>query len=64
VQPDTQFTSVLQSATGTALPYLRADWFAFTASRPPLYNKLLTIPQSFQALAREEGVDVAGDISK
>jgi hypothetical protein len=64
VQPDTQFTSVLQSATGTVLPYVRADWFAFTASRPPLYNKLLKIPQSFPALAREEGVDVAGDIRK
>jgi len=64
VQPDTQFTSVLQSATGTPLPYLRADWFAFTASRPPLYNKLLKMPQSFPALGREEGVDVASDIRK
>ena len=29
---DTQFSSVLEGATGTKLPYVRADWFAFAAS--------------------------------
>ena len=46
------------------MPYARADWFAFTASRPPLYNALLRLPRSFQTLARDQAVDVEGDIRK
>ena len=64
LQPETQLAAVLRNATGTPLPYVRADWFAFTASRPPFYNKLLKMPASFQALAVEEGVDVAANIRK
>jgi hypothetical protein len=64
VQPDSQFTRVLRSATGTSLPYIRADWFVFAASRPPLYNKLLKLPQNFPALAAEEAVDVKANIQK
>ena len=64
VQPDSQFVSVLASSTGTKLPYVRADWLAFTAARAPLYNTLLKLPKSFQDLAREHGVDVEGDIKK
>jgi hypothetical protein len=63
-QPQTQLLSVLHAATGTRLPYVRADWFAFTASQPPLYNKLLKLPRTFQALAREEGVDIEANIRK
>lgn len=63
-QPETQLLGVLKSATDTSMPYVRADWFAATASRPPLYNKLLKLPSTFQALAVEHGVDVAGDINK
>ena len=61
-QPETQLTGVLAKATGTPMPYARADWFAFSASRPPIYNALLRLPRSFQALARDQGVDVEGDI--
>jgi hypothetical protein len=63
-QPETQLTAVLAGATGTPMPYARADWFAFTASRPPLYNALLRLPRSFQTLARDQAVDVEGDIRK
>lgn len=63
-QPRMQLTNVLYGATGTNLPYVRADWFAFTASQPPLYEKLLNLPRTFQALAREQGVDVEGNIRK
>ena len=28
VQPDSQLNATLASATGTSLPYVRADWFA------------------------------------
>ena len=62
VVTDTQFTNVLEGATGTKLPYVRADWFAFAASRPPLYNRLLNYPSSFQEFAQTQGVDVEDDI--
>jgi hypothetical protein len=61
-QPSDQFVSALEAATTTKLPYIRADWFAFSASRPPLYNKLLKLPATFQALAKEQGVDVDANI--
>jgi len=64
VQPETQLTSVFSSATGTPMPYVRADWFAFSASRPPFYNALLRLPRSFQALSRDQGVDIESDIRK
>ena len=38
VQPDTQMFRFIQSTTDTPLPYIRADWFAFTAAQPPLYT--------------------------
>jgi hypothetical protein len=63
-QPETQLLGVLKGATDTSMPYLRADWFAATASRPPLYNKLLKLPSTFQALAVEHGVDLDGNIKK
>jgi hypothetical protein len=63
-QPSTTLTGSLASATETPLSYLRADWFAFAASRPPLYNALLRLPRSFQTLARDQGVDVDGDIAR
>ena len=64
MQPETDFTNVLKSATGTQLPYVRADWFAFAASQPPLYDKLLKLPANFQALAKEHGVDIDGNLKK
>ncbi|MGH6834131.1 MAG: DUF4384 domain-containing protein [Methylocella sp.] len=64
VQTDSQLENVLEGVTGTKLPYARADWFAFTASRPPLYNRLLSLPSSFQGLAQLVGVDVEDDIRR
>ncbi len=63
-RPDTQLNSVLEAATGTKLPNLRADWFAFVASRPGVYERLLKLPRTFQALTRDQGVDVTGNIRK
>jgi len=64
VQPDINSTGIFRQATGTPLPYVRADWFAYYASRPPLYNALLKLGDTFQALAQNEGVDIDGDIKK
>jgi hypothetical protein len=62
-KPDIQGFNYLTEATGTVLPYVRADWFANYASRPPLYNRLLQLPDTFNAVAKSIGVDVAGDIN-
>jgi mono/diheme cytochrome c family protein len=52
----------LAAATGTELPFLRADWFVATAVRPPLYHDLLQLPSSNRELERLLHVDVPGDI--
>lgn len=62
VQPRTEFSRTLASAAGTPLAYLRADWFTFTASQPPLYDTLLKLPNKFQELAQQQGVNVEADI--
>lgn len=60
--PDSESSRTLASGAATPMPYVRADWFAFTASQPPLYDVLLQLPNTFQQLAREQGVDVEGNI--
>lgn len=60
--PDNEFSRTLASGAGTPIPYVRADWFVFTASQPPLYDVLLRLPNTFQQLAREQGIDVEGNI--
>ncbi len=62
VQPDTKLVALMERATGTALPYARADWFAFTAAQPPLYDVLLKLPKTFQALTKEQGVDIEANL--
>ncbi|MFM7052728.1 MAG: SUMF1/EgtB/PvdO family nonheme iron enzyme, partial [Planctomycetota bacterium] len=53
---------------GTDLPIVRADWFVFATSRPPLYHDLLGLPGSDgkpgadYALERMLGVDVGKNI--
>ncbi len=37
--------------------YLRADWFAAVASRPPYYHQLLKLPRTERGLERKLGID-------
>ncbi len=46
------------------LPWVRADWFIATASRPPLYHGLLQLPKKLRDLETRLGVDVADDFTK
>lgn len=62
VQPDSEFSRTLANVTKTPMAYVRADWFAFTASQPPMYDELLKLPKTFQALAKEHGVDLEANI--
>ena len=64
MQPDTSFKNLLVSATDSKMPYVRADWFAFTASRPGMYEKLLKLAPDFNKLAKDEGVDLDENIRK
>jgi hypothetical protein len=46
------------------VPYLRADWFVATASRPPLYHDLLQLPVSDRGLERLLQVDVLANLQE
>ena len=43
--------------TNCDLPYIRADWFIYNASRPPLYHDLLALPSNQKALETELNVN-------
>jgi len=63
-RPDDPAFDTLAGQTGTLLPYIRGDFFAFAASRPPLYYSLLNnLPDTFQVLAQKVGLDVNKDIA-
>jgi formylglycine-generating enzyme required for sulfatase activity/mono/diheme cytochrome c family protein len=50
------------SMTKCELPHVRADWFVFAASRPPLYHVILDIPANVSELEKRLGVDVARNL--
>ena len=56
-----QFRS-LQTDLRTIVPFVRADWFAFSASRPPLYYAILDLPQTKGELQRKLGMDAVRDM--
>ncbi len=60
--PEVPAYETMVSITGTKLPWVRGDWLAFTASRPPIYYDLLKLPMTFAELEGQEGVDVKANI--
>ncbi len=54
----------LQSTLHTSIPFIRGDWFAFFASRPPLYHDLLDLPETFGGLQAEVGVNVEDNLRR
>jgi serine/threonine-protein kinase len=46
------------------IPYVRADWFIVEASRPPLYDALLKLPDSEDKLLEELGVQFKRDFEE
>jgi mono/diheme cytochrome c family protein len=64
MQPANDLKVVLKQATDTQLPYVRADWFAFSASQPPLYDKLIKLPNTHQEVFKQEGVDHENNIKR
>ena len=49
---------------GTTLPAVRADWFIATASRPPLYHKLLQLPDNAYDLETKLRVNVTDNFMR
>ena len=45
------------------IPYVRADWFVARASRPPLYDTLLALPETEASLEAELGVTFQEDFN-
>lgn len=64
VRPDTTRYETVKQITATPLAWVRGDWFAFTASRPPLYYDLLKLPKTFGELQKQLDLDVDGNIEK
>ena len=64
VKPDSRRFDFVSTQMSSKVPFLRGDWLAFTASRPPVYHDLLRLPDTFQGLQKKLDVDVAGNIAK
>jgi hypothetical protein len=47
----------LYSSTSSELPVVRADWFVFATSQPPLYHDLVGIKPQLHELERDLGLD-------
>jgi mono/diheme cytochrome c family protein len=60
--PEGKQAKTFKALTGTELPYVLADWFVATASRPPLYRDILQLPLTDRELERQLRVDVLQDI--
>ncbi|MCW6506600.1 DUF4384 domain-containing protein [Lichenifustis flavocetrariae] len=54
----------LQSDLNTNAPFIHADWFAFTAARPPLYYTILDLPRTKKELQAKLGVDSTRDFAE
>lgn len=54
----------IQHITHAVAPIIRSDWFAFTASRAPLYNVLLHLPNTLGELERQLRIDANYNIDR
>jgi hypothetical protein len=64
VLPTTAIGKAILKDTDCELPYVRADWFVYAASRPPLYHELLRLPPTDTELERQLHVDVDANIQQ
>lgn len=61
IEYDTPITQFLQAETRTTVPFVRADWFTFVATQPPLYHDILGLPATTPELERKLGIDPAAN---
>ena len=55
---------VIERQSGSTVEYVRADWFAATASIPPLYHTLLGLPRFVSDLETMLGIDATRDLAE
>ena len=53
----------LQTQMKTDVPSIHIDWFLATASKPPLYHDLLSLPSTARELELQLDVDVVGNLT-
>ena len=53
----------LQTQMKTDVPSVHVDWFIATASSPPLYHELLSLPSTARELELQLDVDVVGNLT-
>ena len=56
VQTDNRRHKTIWNTSRSIMPYVRADWFAFATSRPPLYYTVLGLPKSVTGLRKKLGM--------
>ncbi len=56
VQTKVSRHKAIWNTSRSIMPYVRADWFAFAASRPPLYYNVLGMPKSVAGLRKKLGM--------
>lgn len=61
VRPKTRTFDQLAGLVKTQLPWMRGDWFAAAASRPPLYYKMLDLPEELDELQNQLLIDAAAN---
>lgn len=59
---DTRAAKECYELTRTQIPFVRADWFVFVASRPPLYHEILEIPTNVVDLEKQLHINVVDGI--
>jgi hypothetical protein len=62
VGASTRLENRIQAITHSRLACLRADWFVFAASQPPLYDDILHLPSAERELERKLGLDTLADL--
>lgn len=60
---DSASLAAVAAPTHCAVPVVRADWFAATASRPPLYDTILKHPGNVAELEHRLGVDIPANLA-
>jgi hypothetical protein len=58
IEYDTPVMGYLQTETDSRVPMVRADWFAYVATQPPLYYDILGLPETKAGLEDFLGIDV------
>jgi hypothetical protein len=59
---DARLEADIATATHSKSAWVRADWFTFAASQPPLYNQLLRLPDNDRDLEKQLGIDVTANL--